>query len=412
MKVALINSTYFPHVIGGAELSVQYLAESLVTDGHKIAVICAAEQEGRAEINGVTVYYIKLRNLYWPYGRRHSMPLRLAWNVLDINNRRMAREVEFCLKDARSELVHTNNLQALSVAVWDSAKRLGLPIVHTIRDLYLLCPRSAMFRNGLNCERPCFSCGLFSQFRRPFGHQVDHVIGISRFVLNRHRQFGWFPDSGQSIIHNSFKPIPIVRRQRGRRLVFGFLGRLDFRKGIEWLLDGFSDPRISSSADLLVAGEGEPQYVSTLKSRSKELPVDFAGRLRQEQFFAKIDVLVVPSIIDEALGRSILEGYAYGTPVIASSRGGIPEIVESGRTGYLVDPAQPEQLVQRMLQFIKEPELIDKLSRACSDKFVEFTPQHIAEQYCEIYEPLLGHTGPRTNDRVGSGLKGGGGHAD
>lgn len=405
MKIALVNSTYYPRVIGGAELSVQYLAESLVAEGHDVTVICAAPEEDRSALNGVQVEYVKLRNLYWPYGQRHSAPLRLAWNLLDINNRWMGKEVEHRLRALRPDIVHTNNLQVLSGAVWSAAKKLDLPIVHTIRDLYLLCPRSTMFSHGRNCEKLCRSCAIFASAKRPSSALVDHVVGISRFILDKHLKFGWFPQAGRSVIFNSYAPPRKIENQgRSERFTFGFIGRIDRRKGIEWLLSAFADPRVAGSAALIVAGDGEPEFVALLKSRVKHLAVNFVGRMTPKEFFSRIDVAVVPSIIDEALGRVILEAYAYGKPVIASDRGGIPEIVDNGKTGFLIDPTYPEQLADRLAMFIEEPELAATFKTDCISRFEDFTPERIVEQYLQVYHSVLQGGQPPRNQLVSAAV--------
>jgi glycosyltransferase involved in cell wall biosynthesis len=338
----------------------------------------------------VQVQYVKLRNLYWPYGQRHAAPLRLAWNILDINNPWMGREIGQRLRALRPDIVHTNNLQALSGAVWGAAKKLDLPVVHTIRDLYLLCPRSTMFRHERNCEKLCRSCSLFGNAKRPSSALVDHVVGISKFILDKHLKFGWFPHADKSVIYNSYAPPrKIEYHSRSKRITFGFIGRIDRRKGIEWLLKAFADPRIGASASLIVAGDGEPDYVATLKSQVQRLEVKFVGRRTPEEFFSRIDVAVVPSIIDEALGRAILEAYAYGKPVIASNRGGIPEIVDNGKTGFLVDPAYPEQLANSLARFIVEPELVAKFEPECRSRFANFTPERIVRQYLQVYRSVL-----------------------
>ena len=401
MKIALINSTYYPRVIGGAEISVQYLAESLVAQGHEVTVICASPDEEKRVLNGVQVQYVKLRNLYWPYGQRHSAPLRLAWNLLDVNNRWMGKEVEHRLRALRPDIVHTNNLQALSGSVWSAAKKLDLPIVHTIRDLYLLCPRSTMFRHERNCEKLCRSCAIFASAKRPSSALVDHVVGISRFILDKHIKFGWFPQAGRSVIFNSYAPPRKIENQgRSERFTFGFIGRIDRRKGIEWLLSSFADPRIGASASLIVAGDGEPEYVALLRSRVKHLAVNFVGRMTPEEFYSRIDVAVFPTINHEPLGRVILEAYAHGKPVIASNRGGIPEIVDNGITGFLVDPAYPEKLIHHLARFISDPGLAARFEPACRLRFTDFTPERIAEKYLQVYQSVLQGGKPPRNQLV------------
>lgn len=391
MKVALINSTYAPDIIGGAELSVQYLAESLTSAGHEAVVITLGKSPGVDDINGVRVYRVRLNNLYWPFEKRHSAPIRIAWNLLDIANPLMIAPVARILQEERPDVVHTNNIQGFSPIVWKLAYDLGFPVVHTIRDLYLLCPRSAMYRNGHNCERQCTSCRVFSTPKRFWSQHVNGVVGISEFILNRHVGLDWFPNAKREVIFNSFPPSDAVLDPPGGATIrFGFLGRVDHRKGIEVLLGAFCQQSISDNSTLLVAGAGEAGYVDYLRKQSDGYSVTFAGRMSQYEFFSQIDVLIVPSTIHEALGRVILEAYAYGRPVIASRRGGIPEIVDENYTGFLFDPDESDELAALMRKVINDRSLIQNMSSKCISKFSEFLPKSILSRYMNMYREAVG----------------------
>jgi len=79
-----------------------------------------------------------------------------------------------------------------------------------------------------------------------------------------------------------------------------------------------------------------------LRKRAEGLPVEFLGYVKPEELFRLIHCLVVSSRWHEPFGRVIIETFACAIPVIASNRGGIPEIVDEGQTGWLYDPDIPE----------------------------------------------------------------------
>ena len=198
MKVVLLNTLYHPYRVGGAERSVRLLAEGLAAQGHKVVLVTLDKPGTSAKketINGVEVYRVPLHNNYWPFTNNRHKPFvvrRALWHYRDRYNKAMARLVKTILEGERPDLLHTHNVTGFSVAVWDVAKSLGLPVVHTVRDYSLLCPRNA-YRKGRNCSRPCLSCLPFLIPKRKASVVVDVVVGNSRFTLKRHLEWGFFP---------------------------------------------------------------------------------------------------------------------------------------------------------------------------------------------------------------------------
>lgn len=78
MKIMIFNALYHPYRVGGAEISVQLLAEELVRQGEKVCVVTLSENKIREErfINGVNVISLPLRNVYWPYSDKKNLRLR------------------------------------------------------------------------------------------------------------------------------------------------------------------------------------------------------------------------------------------------------------------------------------------------------------------------------------------------
>jgi glycosyltransferase involved in cell wall biosynthesis len=399
VKIVLINSAYYPNVFGGAERSVQHLAEALTRAGQDVVIISLGSEYSTSFINGVKVHYVPLYNIYLPFDKRPPLIARFAWNLIDIWNPIMAQRLGRIIAQERPDIVHTNTLLGFSVSAWGEIKRQHVPIVHTLRDHSLLCPRTTMFKAGNNCQSQCLSCKAFSFSKKPRGEYVDAVVGISRYILDRHLTAGWFSTAQASVIHNSFRAVePTARHSADRLLKFGFLGRLTPGKGIELLIRSFMQVPVQS-ARLRIGGAGHADYVRRLRAGSDDSRIEFVGYIAREQFYQSVDVVIVPSLHNEALGRVILEAYAYGCPVVASNRGGIPEIVTVGQTGFLFDPSDESQLVDLLTMFALRPDLVGTLTQNCLNRATDFQESTIAESYLRVYEHGLSSV---NNSSVGS----------
>ena len=163
MKILLTSAFYDPYFYGGAETSVQIMAEELKNDGVEPVVLTTGPEDEIREVHGVKVYYVKNANLYWAYdSKKQSKLKRFLWHVLDSRNLRLKDKVKNIIAVERLSVVHTNTLLGFSVAVWDAARACHVPIVHTLRDYYLTCWRSSRFRNQKNCQGQCVDCGILS----------------------------------------------------------------------------------------------------------------------------------------------------------------------------------------------------------------------------------------------------------
>jgi glycosyltransferase involved in cell wall biosynthesis len=394
LKILYISTLYSPNLVGGAERVAQSIAEDMAAAGHETVVLSTTPQKSSVDwINGVKVYYINLKNIYWPYGEKaHAALSKALWHAFDIYNPWMAREVVRILCMERPDLVHSHLVTGFSCSIWRATKQLGLPLVHTLHDYYLLCPRSTMFRDECNCRTQCVQCQLYARPKRKPTNLVDTVVGVSNAILRRHLEFGYFDTTAQkAVIYNASPPLASATLRSDLPSVpiqFGFLGRLDPTKGLEVLLEAVGRlPR--GSWRLKVGGRGTAGYENYLRAKYKMPEVDFAGHVNPDSFLPEIDVLVVPSVWQEPAGRVVNEAYAHGIAVVGARIGGIPELIEEGGTGLLFAPGDSGDLARWMDTLIERPTMVAEMRRNCLKKAERLSPEAMAEQHQKIYAEIM-----------------------
>lgn len=389
LNIALISTLYAPNVVGGAERVAQDVAEALVGQGHTVSVICLApgERATRAELNGVQVHYSRLRNLYWPFPVSTApRAQKVLWHLIDTYNPAMGRSVGELLDEIRPDVVNTHNIAGFSVAAWQAVRARRLPLVHTLHDQYLLCPYSTMFKDGRNCETRCAACRVVSAPRSHKTRAVDGVIGVSRFILQRHLELGLFPNARSSIVYSGYRPPAVAPPAPVPKppLRIGYLGRLDPTKGLDRLLDAFLGlPR--GSAELWIAGTGNPAYEAALKERAAgRSDIRWFGFVAAEAFLPQLQLLVVPSLWHEAMGRVVLEAFAHGVPVMGSNRGGIPELIDAD-SGWIFDPDRSGELGALLQRCIDDPRHLEEMRPAARAAARRFSVEAMAAGYVEAY---------------------------
>ncbi|MGK7037806.1 glycosyltransferase [Klebsiella pneumoniae] len=165
MNIILVNTLYYPYKIGGAEVSVQILAESLIEKGHSVTVVSIHEHNERkdTEHNGVKIIYLPYSNIYWGLSLTKRNPLsKILWHLIDLYNFKIAKEFENIIMDVKPDIVHTNNLSGISCAVWQKAKKYKCRVIHTSRDYYLIHPNCKLYKNGSEMSVKSIAVSLWS----------------------------------------------------------------------------------------------------------------------------------------------------------------------------------------------------------------------------------------------------------
>lgn len=392
MRVLLVHQLYYPNMIGGAEYSVQTLAQGLTALGHEVAVVCTREASGVdvTSHEGIKVYQVGLKNVYWPFDGHNPQLLKPLAHALNAYNPLMAREVAQILKTEAPDVVHTHNLGGFSAATWRAIGQSGVPLVHTLRDYSLLCPRNA-FKDGHACESMCWTCRPFAVPRRACTAAVDAVVGVSQYTLDRHLDWGYFKATPhRTVIYNAYDPPRSDRASPGRphdALRLGFLGGLTQRKGFGFMLETLASTE--HTWELYIGGRTDSDYVRDLRARYESSNIYFLGYVNPADFLGTIDVLLVPSLWPEPFGRIVAEAYAHGVPVIASNRGGLREIVEDGQTGFTFDPNQPSEMTERIQDLDVNRSLLQRMQQVVIQKAERYRIDRHVQAYVEVYERMV-----------------------
>lgn len=332
MRVLIINTLYHPYKIGGAEVSVQILAESLAKEGHSVRVLALHDNNFIKEdiVNDVEVCYLPLKNIYWPYGHRKYPPVkRLIWHLIDQYNPLMANMVGKEIDKFVPDVVHTNNLAGFSVSVWDAIKKRNIKLIHTARDYYLFHPNCTLFSNGKNTNIDSISIRLWSFFKKIKSSKVDHFVGISNFISDLHQSNGFSNNADFSTIYNPVPKLEVVKKDRKSDLVcIGFIGRLSVEKGFDEFCTIVSRlTRKSKEFRFIAAGRiDESKEGNILRKQALDLGIELLGFTTLESFLTQVDAVILPTKWREPFGRTIVE-CAYHVPVFTQPQGGIKELM-------------------------------------------------------------------------------------
>jgi glycosyltransferase involved in cell wall biosynthesis len=276
--------------------------------------------------------------------------LKTAWEV--VWSRAAAAGTEELLQHFRPQVVHCHNLfPSLSPVVLRVAGRMA-PTVMTLHNYRLLCLPATLLRDDRICEdcvgrlpwpgvlHGCYrgsipaSAALAASLtlHRSLGtfEEVTLYLAVNRFVMDKHVQAGLSP-SKIRVKPNFVWGMP---SREGPGDYFLFLGRLAPEKGVATLLSVWKE----AAGRLLVIGDG-PE-AGRLRAMAPA-GVEFGGSVPSSEvprILRRARALLVPSMWYEGEPRAVLEAFAAGVPVVVSQIGGLPALVEEGRSGLVVPP--------------------------------------------------------------------------
>lgn len=330
-RLLLVNAHGADEFSGGAERYVAQLADGFGLRGFDVEILSSFPSHARGR--NVTV----LHDSDWRTSRSRRIRNHLG-DVVSIPTGRLDELVG----RAKPDLVHTNNLPGISTAIWRVAQRRRIPVVHTLHDYHLLCPRVTLLQpDGTPCRPHPLLCGLRTKRLARWAGAVSQLVAVSNHLRERHAYL--FPGATLHTIRLLVAPPEREFPPPGDRLrTLGYLGSLERTKGIDRLLA--AAPGLATlGCELRIAGHGRLRdEVEAVAAR--EPNVSYEGSVsgdEKDRFFEECDAGIVPSVWDEpgAPAMTVLEWLGAGRPVLVSPRGGSAEVIDE-LDGVI--PVQPE----------------------------------------------------------------------
>jgi rhamnosyl/mannosyltransferase len=361
MRVLQVNKFYYPE-IGGIERVVQNIAEGL-PDPYSIRVLAARPKGfgGAERHKGVDV--IKTSSL----GTTLSVPLSPTFPI----------RLHTMVQDA--DIVHHHLPNPLSTVSHLAAGAGDAPVVATYHSDIV------RQKKALRVYRPVLDRFLDS---------VDRIIVTSDRLLEHSEIIEPFTEKCDvvplSIDLNAIEdedPSPLDIETQGMNILF--VGRLNYYKGVEYLIDGMIDV----PANLIVVGDGERRTALEQRSRERGVAdrVQFLGRVSDDRLasaYRTADLFVLPSVEpSEAFGVVQLEAMARGLPVVNTSLPtGVPWVSVDGETGLTVEPRDASALADAMNDLIDDDDLRQNYGEQARERVEQlFTRERMLEQIQTIY---------------------------
>jgi phosphatidylinositol alpha-mannosyltransferase len=296
---------------------------------------------------------------------------------------RAYRRVKNILKEYRFDIIHIHEpmMPLLPLAVLRHSKAVNVGTFHAYRE-----------------SHPGYEYG--KRLLEPFFNRLDGKIAVSPAA--RDLVAHYFP--GEYVIipngidverFGSRTVRPIERYMDGRPNIL-FVGRLEKRKGFEYLLRAFVQVKVAvPGVRLLVVGafdkEDKAPYVQFARKHGLH-EVRFIGYVSSDdipRYYRTAHVFCAPSTGFESFGIVLLEAMAAGVPIVASKIPGYCHVLTDGREGLMVEPGDPEALAQALIWLLRHPGERARMGAAGRQTAQEYDWCKIARQVVGYYDELL-----------------------
>lgn len=381
VRVALFPSAFHPSLGGVEELSLR-LAQALTTAGHAVRVY--TERWPRYLAASELVEGIEVRRFAFRVPGARGWKPKVSWASAYLRTNAALRRN---LRDFTPSLLHVQCVGSAVDYALPAARALGVPFVVTLQG-ELSMDAAGIYQRPGSAQR---------RMRRALAG-ADAITACSHQTLDEAEQF--FIDGGGRpfgsrgrVVYNgidlaSFSDVQA--RPHIRPYVFA-LGRLVRQKGFDLLIEAMRT--VSDSHDLLLAGSGpeESALRQLVEDRGLKDHVVFCGRLDStavRQSLLGAALFVLPSR-HEPFGIVNLEAMASGIPVVAARVGGVPEFVEDGRYGTLVEPENAAALAAAVASALGPGRAAAaKMAEAAQKRSADFDWNAIREKYLSVYRAI------------------------
>lgn len=395
MKILMVNKFLYPN--GGSETYIFKLGDYLKSQGHEVEYF-GMEHDGRCVGNSVNAY---TSDMDFHGGSKLA---KLTYPIKTIYSKEARKKIRLVLDDFKPDVVHLNNFNyqltpsvILEVVKWRKKANKKCRIVYTAHDYQLVCPNHMM--NNPNTHKNCEKCvgGKFinclkgkcvhgSSAKSAVGmaesyfwnikgtyKYIDSFVCCSEFMKTKLDTNPVF--AGKTVaLHNFIDKVEW--KDTAKKDYILYFGRYSDEKGIGTLIEV-----CKSMPDMQFVFAGNGPLENTVNNVSNIKNVGFQIGDKLEKLIREARVSVYPSEWYENCPFSVMESQMYGTPVLGANIGGIPELIDVGKTGELFESGNEVDLKEKLLEILEKS---DEYSENCKNiKFNAISEYY--ERLMEIY---------------------------
>lgn len=365
LKIVIFTKLYPPKWIGGTEIETQYVARSLVELGNDVYVVVSKDDDlpEHTVVDGVHIYRIA-----------HPRIRYLGGLIFWLKSASQIKRI-------RPDIVHIPDL---------GNGGLGLIVNAFLRLPYVV------WAQGSDVNAPSRFQSILSRF---VIMRAAIVISLSEDM--KKRILGMARAHRIIVLHigvdyERFRSCDTERRHFDKTITILYVGSLLRLKGVNYLVEAMRIiARDHKRVRLLIIGDGACR--SELEAQVRDLCLEdsifFIGRIKNEEicnYMSQASIFVLPSL-SEGLPLVVLEAFAAGLPVIATRVGGIPEILEDGKNGFLVEPRNPEEIAKNISLLLSNSELRQDISKRNLIVAEQHSWLNIAKHLVDAYSDCIRH---------------------
>jgi glycosyltransferase involved in cell wall biosynthesis len=329
-------------------------------------------------------------------------------------NRRTARELRELIHDERVNVLHAHNtFPLISPSCYYAAEREGIPVVQTLHNYRLLCPSANFYRNEAVCTDCIGRVYAWPAVKHACYRGSRSATAVTATMLAAHRFMGtWtrtisayiaLTESARSMFMEGGLPSDRIFIKpnfvqndpglgSGQEDFFLFAGRLTPEKGIRTLLEAWQN--LGSLYSLEIIGDGPLAGLveDALRCHSN---IRWQKWLPRDQVIERMKAakaVVVPSSWPEVFGMVVIEAFATGTPVIASTAGSLKSLVHHQRTGLQFTADHVDELAAQVRWVHDHPDGMYAMRHEARREFeLKYTGERNYSDLMAIYAQVLGH---------------------
>jgi len=301
------------------------------------------------------------------------------------------KEVKKICRNYNPTIIHTHRYKENLLAYW--APRQGNKVKLVATQHGMPEPSQSLFN---------FKHKIIQKYNlRVLKRHFSRVVLVSEDIKNYFVNTLAFNNDKIKVIHNG---IEILQdrgdKRRFKTFTVGSCGRLFPVKDYPFLIEVARECSTQkSNIHFILAGDGpgRGKLKALVEKYGLNGSFEFLGHVENMHEFYKGLDLYINTSLHEGIPMSVLEAMSYGLPVIAPRVGGLPEIIEDGAEGFLIDTRDPRTFSKKCLLLANDRALWQKMSRAALEKVTNhFSVSHMVEKYLTLYDKLPSFRGRNT----------------